>query len=227
MKHPSEIYKNEIIKQSRQTPNIAAISKAVGINIHHVMRVLREQAILSQEILKEDIFFLAKHSSVMPRSVIAEVLGLAKPAVWRVQKKHNLNSISTYEDLDLSKVAQSFKFMIEEDWKIKNISELPKMLDKSFLQGGYYPIYKFMLEHRRKTKQQAPIIGIMAELAYPDELRAFQFRLPNNASHFENVDQLNQALWWSFEKMTGIDIDQVIHDENVSEFQSSLAGGIN
>lgn len=213
--HPCLKYETEIKKRGLTSSNFAQIANDLNIKTHHVLRVLRQQS-LTNDVQKEDIFFLAKYSHSLPRSTLAEVLGLSKTDIWKIQSKHDLEQIGTYSDLDLTKAVSVFKFLGEEDWCIKNIYELPNILDKSFLQGGYYPLYKFCLEYLRNTKQKKSILGMLSELAYPNLLRSFQFKLPNKAYHFENVGQLNEALWWSFERMTGICVDDVIHDERAA-----------
>lgn len=213
--HPIVQFREDILKMGLVSSDYSKIAKDLNIKTHHVLRVLRSNS-LSNEILKEDIFFIAKYSNLLPRNTLAEVLGLTKPDIWKIQKKHELDNISSHSDLDLDKAISVFKFMIEEDLCIKNIHELPTILSTEFLKGGYYPLYKFCLGYLNKTNQSKPILGMLAELAYPNYLKSFQFSLPNKARHFEDVGQLNEALWWSFEKMTGINIDDVIHDEKAA-----------
>lgn len=212
--HPCIKFKSEIIKLYQASATFDEIAKELNLKIHHILNVLRKNSLLKKEILKEDLIFIANYSEKLPRSLIAEILNLPTQTIWRQQQKHNLKNIYSSNDFNLSIAGDVFKFLIEDDWNIQNIEGIPQIINKTYLQGGYYSLYKFCLQHIKKTKEAKPVLGLLAEIAYPNKLRSFQFNLPNNTSHFKNVSQLNEALWWSFEKMTGLSLDTIANDKN-------------
>jgi len=180
------------------------------------LSLLRSNGLLDDNASKFDFVFIAEMSDKLPRRVIADCIGMSINKVWHYQKKHNLQNIDAPETITAFVANESFRFLIEKQLKFSVDKTLPKAITTETLNGPYYSIYTYARDivNKRDLSKKTSAIGYLACAAYPDKFRFFQFRMGNDVDRFDDIEELNLALVWSFEKMTEIDLFKNEYDEN-------------
>ena len=193
----------QLVKAVRSGRSPVSLESDLDLPYWKILKLARESGLLVNDYVREDFLFLGDWSNKLPRKVIAQCLGLAPQAVWSLQRKHKLEAVQAV--LTESQAIRTFQFLIEHDLVFSRDLSLPKKISRSHLTGAYYPIYSYALDRIKANKQWFSALGFLAQVSYPSEFRHFQFKAGNHAG-FETIDELNVALSWCFEKMTGIDL---------------------
>jgi hypothetical protein len=213
--HPICRYEDTILSDLRDGKEYSNIAKNCGCGTHHVLKLARQKGLLSGELTKYDFEFISNYNSTLARGVIAHCLGLNKQTIWKVQKRHNLKSNAQTKIVSMQDATRIFKFLLEEDYQLPKQFHLPN-LRKAILNGPYYELYEFGLKYIEEHDISS-VMGMLAENAYPDQYRIFQFRSKNGSKNFQKIEDLNEALLWCFEKMTTFDLISLAHkDESVA-----------
>tara|TARA_B100000886_G_scaffold97623_1_gene64764 strand:+ start:701 stop:1822 length:1122 start_codon:yes stop_codon:yes gene_type:complete len=178
--------------------------------------LLRNSGLLDDNASKLDFIFLAQMTDKLPRQVIAEATGMSVNKVWHYQKKHVLKSIDAPESITSHVANETFRFLIEKHLKLPVDKTLPKKITRDILNGAYYSIYTHALAiiNEQGLGRRMSALSYLACSAYPNKFRHFQFRMGNDTERFNDLEDLNLALVWSFEQMTGIDLLDNGYDEN-------------
>ena len=183
----------------------------LGLSDWEVVSLGRELGLIDDGLTKADLLFLASWSKKLPRPVIADALKLPSQNIWRYQNKHRLSAVSA-DSISQQVAVSTFQFLIESKLKLPLDKNLPKRLSRECFSGPYYSIYSYALDEVKASRSWFSALGMLAQISYPLLYRHFQFKA-GNAAEFATKDQLNEALQWSFEKMTGIDLLDHHYDE--------------
>ena len=203
--HPAKRLETEIIEQLRQDVEINTVANTFGCKAHHVLKAARKFSLIDDSFTKHDFNFLSIYNGILTRSIVADSLGLPKQTVWKIQKRYNLIEKGASQITSMKQATTIFKYLIEEDYQIGPKYHLPDVLTKKILSGPYYELYKFVLSYVKEFDLNS-VLGVLSENTYPDRYRSFQFRDKNNSKNFKSLEELNEALLWCFEKMTGSDL---------------------
>lgn len=220
-----ETLKRQVVKALRSGVSASGLEGDLGLPAWKILKLARKSGLLVNDYVREDLLFLADWSKYLPRKVIAHCLGLAPQVIWKLQNKHKLEAVHT--NLSEVQAIRTFQFLIEQDLALTPDLSLPREISRSHLTGAYYPVYSFALDRVKTNKQWFSALGFLAQVSYPSEFRHFQFKAGNHAG-FENIDELNAALSWCFEKMTGIDLlDHEYSEREIKMFLNEPKFGFN
>lgn len=213
--HPIYRYADTILSDLRDGQEYSNIAKNHSCGTHHVLKLARQRGFLSDKLTKYDFEFISNYNSILTRGIIAYCLGLNKQTIWKIQKRHDLKSNAQTDIASMQDATRIFKFLLEEDYQLPKQLHLP-CLKKAILTGPYYELYQFGLKYIEENDISS-VMGVLAENAYPDQYRIFQFRSKNGSKQFQKIEDLNEALLWCFERMTTFDLVSLAHkDENVA-----------
>lgn len=215
----------QLVKAVRSGRSPLSLEGDLDLPYWKILKLARKSGLLVNEYVREDFLFLGDWSKKLPRKVIAHCLGLTPQAVWKLQSKHKLEAVQAV--LTESQAIRTFQFLIEHDLVFSRDPSLPKKISRSHLTGAYYPIYAYALDQVKANRQWFSALGFLAQVSYPSEFRHFQFKAGNHAG-FETIDELNIALSWCFEKMTGIDLlDHKYSEQEIMMFLNEPRFGFN